>query len=154
MCLDNTRTIVYMRLSCLTPFRNVYILQPRQKYIQFSGKLTGFPALFVLEVVTDTCIARFLRLFRMAWILRVSCGWTWHRRESGLHRCACNQKMLIKIHVLTDCCCASTSLYMACLRCCSVSSNVFHDWALAWTSATDSSGYCRVWRKKKNTLPL
>lgn len=52
------------------------LFQPCEKYIQFSGALTGFPGLLVLEAVTAACMAWFLRLFRMAWILRVSCGWT------------------------------------------------------------------------------
>lgn len=44
--------------------------------------------------------------------------------------------------MLTDCCWANTSLYMACLRCCSVSSQLFQKLALVWTSASFSSGYC------------
>lgn len=50
------------------------------------------------------------------------------------------------------CCCASTSLYMACLRCCSVSSKVFQVWALVCTSASGSSGYCCLCKKKKKQL--
>lgn len=59
-------------MLCFTPL----FLKPCGKYIQFSGALTGFPGLLVLEVVTVACMVWFLRLFRMAWILKVSCGST------------------------------------------------------------------------------
>lgn len=100
------------------------------------------------------CITWFLRLFSMAPMLSVSYGGdvieTWallpvHTRADETHT---------RLNGLTDCCCARTSWYKACLRSRSLSSLSFQILALVLTSASGSSGYwCLCNRNKYKFTP-